>query len=101
MSDLGWRADGIERALANGGVELELYRRPGFTGGMAVRRSSRDMRVSGCVDLDPDPPEADEHDGRAARLGPGVADRVPGRPGRRPGALQPLPHRSSQATPRC
>lgn len=39
-SDLGWRADGIERALLAGGVELEVYRRPGFTGGRAVRRSN-------------------------------------------------------------
>jgi len=38
MSDLGWRADGIERARAAGGIELELYRRPGFIGGFAVRR---------------------------------------------------------------
>jgi hypothetical protein len=40
MTDLGWRADGIERARAAGGIELELYRRPGFTGGKAVRRST-------------------------------------------------------------
>jgi hypothetical protein len=39
MSDLGWRADGIDRAKAAGGVELEVYTRPGFTGGKAVRRS--------------------------------------------------------------
>lgn len=39
MSDLGWRADGIERAIAVGGIPLDLYRRPGFTGGTAVRRA--------------------------------------------------------------
>lgn len=39
MSDLGWRADGIDRALAAGGVPLEKYRRPGFTGQVGVRRS--------------------------------------------------------------
>lgn len=39
MSDLGWRADGIARARAAGGVELEVYRRPGFAGGFGVRRS--------------------------------------------------------------
>lgn len=37
---MGWRAEGIERARAAGGVDLELYWRPGFTGGVAVRRSS-------------------------------------------------------------
>ena len=40
MSDLGWRADGIDRALTSGGVELEVYRRPGFVGGLAVRRAA-------------------------------------------------------------
>lgn len=40
VNDLGWRADGIRRALDAGGVELETYRRPGFTGGRAVRRSN-------------------------------------------------------------
>jgi len=38
-SDLGWRADGMARALAAGGIELEIYRRPGFITGTAVRRS--------------------------------------------------------------
>lgn len=58
MADLGWRADGIERAKACGGVELELYRRPGFTGGLAVRRSLIQEGGSG-IDIahDPDPPE--------------------------------------------
>ncbi|MEK6252648.1 MAG: hypothetical protein AABM43_12105 [Actinomycetota bacterium] len=36
---LGWTADGIAKALDCGGVLLERYRRPGFTGGRAVRRS--------------------------------------------------------------
>lgn len=40
MSDLGWRAEGIERARAAGGVELETYRRPGFVSGVGVRRSA-------------------------------------------------------------
>lgn len=35
--DLGWTADGIERAEAAGGITLEVYQRPGFTGGRAVR----------------------------------------------------------------
>jgi hypothetical protein len=56
MSDLGWRADGIERARAAGGVELEVYRRPGFTGGRAVRHVAVDMTVSGSTSLDPEPP---------------------------------------------
>lgn len=60
MSDVGWRADGIERARALGGVELEVYRRPGFTGGLAVRRSSSDLSVSGSVELDPEPPRDDD-----------------------------------------
>lgn len=56
MSDLAWRADGIERARAAGGVDLELYRRPGFTGGIAVRRSSDGAGGAGVpIDLDPEP----------------------------------------------
>lgn len=39
MSDLARRADGMRRARAAGGIDLDLYRRPGFTGGMAVRRA--------------------------------------------------------------
>lgn len=39
MSDLAWRADGMRRARAAGGIDLDLYRRPGFTGGLAVRRA--------------------------------------------------------------
>ena len=39
MSDLGWRADGISRAIAAGGVPLEKYRRPGFSNPIGVRRS--------------------------------------------------------------
>lgn len=37
MSDMGWRADGMARARAAGGLDLERYRRPGFTGGLGVR----------------------------------------------------------------
>ena len=60
MSDLGWRADGISRALAAGGVPLEVYRRPGFTGTTGVRRS--DTYGGGCgfdIDYDPDPEHFD------------------------------------------
>lgn len=59
MSDLGWRADGIERAIACGGVPLEVYRRPGFSGERAVRRADFSGGGSGFV---LDPPEADEED---------------------------------------
>lgn len=53
MSDLGWRADGIDSARAAGGVELELYRRPGFLAGKAVRRSEVNYGGSGVpADLD-------------------------------------------------
>jgi hypothetical protein len=63
MTDLGWRADGIERARAAGGIELELYRRPGFTGGKAVRRSTEGGAGAGFaydngaeyIDDDPEP----------------------------------------------
>lgn len=47
MSDLGWRADGIARAKAAGGVELEVYTRPGFRGERAVRRSDVSGNVQG------------------------------------------------------
>jgi hypothetical protein len=55
--DLGWRADGIERAEANGGVTLERYRRPGFTGGPAVRALGPNLSGGAglSVDVDPDP----------------------------------------------
>lgn len=64
MSDLGWRADGIARARAAGGVELDLYRRPGFVAGLAVRRASEGSGGSGfevsvdeddCAEVDPTP----------------------------------------------
>lgn len=42
MSDFDWAADGIERAEVCGGILLETYRRPGFTGGIAVRRPDGD-----------------------------------------------------------
>lgn len=58
MSDLGWRADGIERAIAVGGVPLDLYRKPGFTGGVSVRRV--DLAGDGYgAELDPEPWEDD------------------------------------------
>lgn len=62
MSDLGWRADGIARAKAAGGIELETYRRPGFAGGTGVRRSKVDGDCYGIETAytpDPEPPEDD------------------------------------------
>jgi hypothetical protein len=65
MADLGWRADGIDRAISCGGVESELYRRPGFTGGMAVRRSRIEEGGAGYgIDVDPDPPDLQPEDRR-------------------------------------
>lgn len=61
MSDLGWRADGIARAKAAGGVELELYRRPGFTGTVGVRRVGAEASAQGFeVDCDPEPGEVED-----------------------------------------
>lgn len=53
--DLGWRADGIARARAAGGVELERYRRPGFTGEIAVRVVTGGDGPGGGVPMDSDP----------------------------------------------
>jgi hypothetical protein len=64
VSDLGWRADGIERARAAGGVELEVYRRPGFVRGAAVRRSNVGDGGSGfSIESDPDPFDDDDRAG--------------------------------------
>lgn len=61
MSDLGWRAEGIERALAAGGVELEVYRRPGFVAGTGVRRPNVGDGGSGfSIESDPEPYDEDE-----------------------------------------
>lgn len=62
MTDLGWKADGIERALAAGGIPLETYRRPGFEAGKGVRRS--EPGGAGCgfpIDTDPEPWEYEDH----------------------------------------
>lgn len=58
VSDVGWRAEGIRRARAAGGVDLELYRRPGFVGSVEVRISGGDVHVEGYgIDSDPEPPQ--------------------------------------------
>lgn len=66
MSDLGWMADGIERAEACGGVVLETYRRPGFTGQRAVRRSDG-SGAGGGIPLSSDPWWDWEQENRASR----------------------------------
>lgn len=56
MSDMRWRAEGIADAEKVGGVTLEVYRAPGFTGGLAIRRSSDGTYASGFeVASDPEP----------------------------------------------
>lgn len=64
MSDLGWRADGIARAKAAGGIELERYRRPGFAdAGVGVRRSKVDGDCYGHATeyyFDPEPQPEEE-----------------------------------------
>jgi hypothetical protein len=60
VSSLGWIADGIARAEAAGGVKLERYYRPGFTGGPAVREVPEGNAGGGPIEVDPEPPEGDE-----------------------------------------
>lgn len=64
MSNLGWMADGLERALACGGVPLELYRRPGFTGTTAVRRSDFSGGYGAGFEIASDPAPWDEDEDR-------------------------------------
>lgn len=67
MADLGWKADGIERAEACGGVTLEKYRRPGFAAGIGVRKRPGDAQVSGFGIEDPEWWEYEEDDRRHKR----------------------------------
>lgn len=59
MTGVGWRAEGIERARAAGGVDLDVYLRPGFSRVTAVRvtRCERGYIGSGIQGFatDPDP----------------------------------------------
>lgn len=48
--------------MAVGGVVLETYWRPGFTGGKAVRRSACGDIGSSGVWLDPEPPDGELDD---------------------------------------
>jgi len=69
MSDLGWKADGIARARAAGGIELERYRRPGFRSEIAVRRSAESggawgIQIDAPGDADPSPVEFLRRKGR-------------------------------------
>lgn len=69
MSDLGWRADGIARAKAAGGIELELYRRPGFTGGKSVRRVDAGSGAGGGFSHTDDPWDDDDETDRRSGKG--------------------------------
>lgn len=60
MTDLGWRADGIERAEAAGGVTLERYRRVGFAAGTGVRQRPGEGGYSGFTIEDPEAWEYEE-----------------------------------------
>lgn len=62
MSDIGWRAEGIERAEAAGGVTLELYRRPGFVRSYAVRRISGDLASGSAFEIQADPNPQEDPD---------------------------------------
>jgi hypothetical protein len=57
VSDISWRADGIAKAEAAGGVILEPYRRPGFTGGPAIRTLGPNLAGGSGFEVwsDPDP----------------------------------------------
>lgn len=66
MSDLGWRADGLARAEACGGVTLEKYLRPGFGGVPAVRVRPRTEVGGEGFDVWHDP-EPDGESGRSDR----------------------------------
>jgi|1186.fasta_scaffold1181224_2 hypothetical protein len=63
MSDMGWRADGIARARAAGGLDLERYRTPGFVSCVGVRAVVGDAQAQGfdVIYVDPTP---DEHEGK-------------------------------------
>ena len=66
MSDLGWRADGLARAEAAGGVHLERYRKPGFVATYGVRRHTGNLAEGAGFDIqqDPEPWEIEEDKGR-------------------------------------
>lgn len=60
MASLRWVADGIEAAQRAGGVELERYWRPGFTGGPDVRRLPETSLRGSALEIASDPePEED------------------------------------------
>jgi hypothetical protein len=60
VASLRWIADGIEDAKRAGGVELERYWRPGFTGGPAVRATPVVGLHASAIEIteDPEPDEA-------------------------------------------
>ena len=63
MSDVGWRADGIARAEALGGLVIERYCRPGFTGGPSVRVLAPSLAGGSGFEVWADP-EPDEYEDR-------------------------------------
>jgi hypothetical protein len=65
---LGWIADGIERAEAAGGVTLEVYNRPGFTGGQRAVRPYTSGGGSGFEISDPEMWEYEDEARAKARL---------------------------------
>lgn len=62
MSDLGWRAEGIARAEAAGGLIIERYVRPGFTGGPAARVLGPSLAGGSGFEVWSDPEPEDDED---------------------------------------
>lgn len=54
MASLRWIADGIQAAQDAGGITLERYHQPGFTGGPAIRPATTGAYAIGW-DIEPDP----------------------------------------------
>lgn len=60
MSDLAWKAEGIQAARAAGGVDLDVYQPPGFARPASVRRVKNEGGYVGSgltIYVDPDPDE--------------------------------------------
>ena len=69
MSDIGWRADGIAKAEAAGGVLLEKYRRPGFTNHTGVRALGPSLAGGSGFEVWSDPEPEEYGEDRARRVG--------------------------------
>lgn len=58
---LAWTAEGIEAAERCGGITLETYRKPGFTGGGIGVRPAKNAYAEGfAVESDPEPWDEEE-----------------------------------------